>query len=61
MLHAMARWKATIHMYRLKKFQNFQEFIAFIVACPRTQKPISINIVLFGLRKILYFYVDLEE
>jgi hypothetical protein len=40
MLHAMARWKATIHIYSLKKFQKIQKFIAFIVACPRTQKPI---------------------
>jgi hypothetical protein len=61
MLHATTHWIATIHMYRLKKFQNFQEFIAFIVAFSRMQKPISVNIVLFGLRKILYFYVDLED
>jgi hypothetical protein len=43
MLHATARWKATIHIYSLKKFQKTQKFIAFIVACPRTQKPILIN------------------
>jgi hypothetical protein len=46
MLHAMARWKATIHIYSLKKFQKIQKFIAFIVACPRMQKPISVNNVL---------------
>jgi hypothetical protein len=46
MLHAMARWKATIYIYSLKKFQKIQKFIAFIVACPRMQKPISVNIVL---------------
>jgi hypothetical protein len=46
MLHATARWKATIHMYSLKKFQKIQKFIAFTVACPRMQKPISVNIVL---------------
>jgi hypothetical protein len=46
MLHAIARWKATIYIYSLKKFQKIQKFIAFIVACPRMQKPISINIVL---------------
>jgi hypothetical protein len=43
MLHAMAHWKATIHIYSLKKFQKIQKFIAFIVACPRTQEPISVN------------------
>jgi hypothetical protein len=45
-LHATARWKATIHIYSLKKFQKILKFIAFIVACPRTQKPISVNNVL---------------
>jgi hypothetical protein len=46
MLHAMARWKATIHICSLKKFQQIQKFIAFIVACPRMKKPILINNVL---------------
>jgi hypothetical protein len=46
MLRATARWKATIHIYSIKKFQKIQKIIAFIVACPRTQKPISVNIVL---------------
>jgi hypothetical protein len=43
MLHATACWKATIHIYSLKKFQKIQKFIAFIVAFPRTQKPILVN------------------
>jgi hypothetical protein len=46
MLHAMACWKATIHIYSLKKFQKIQKYIAFIVACPRMQKPILVNNVL---------------
>jgi hypothetical protein len=46
MLHATACWKATIHIYSLKKFQKIQKFVAFIIAYPRTQKPISINNVL---------------
>jgi hypothetical protein len=36
----------TIHIYSLKKFQKIQKFIAFTVACPKTQKPISVNNVL---------------
>jgi hypothetical protein len=43
MLHATACWKATIHIYSLKKFQKIQKFIACIVACPSTQKPILVN------------------
>jgi hypothetical protein len=43
MLHATARWKATIRIYSLKKFQKI---IACIVACPRMQKPISVINVL---------------
>jgi hypothetical protein len=43
MLHATARRKTTIHIYSLKKFQKIQKFIAFIVAYPRMQKPISVN------------------
>jgi hypothetical protein len=43
MLHAMAHWKTTIHIYSLKKFQKVQKCIAFIVTCPRTQKPILVN------------------
>jgi hypothetical protein len=34
MLHAIARWKAAIHIYCLKKFQKIPKFIAFIVSCP---------------------------
>jgi hypothetical protein len=42
-LHATACWKATIQIYSLKKFQKIQKFIAFIIACPRMQKPILVN------------------
>jgi hypothetical protein len=38
MLHATTCWKATIHIYSLKKIRKIQKFIAFIVAYPRTQK-----------------------
>jgi hypothetical protein len=38
MLHAMARWKATIHIYSLKEFQKIQKFIAFTAACLTTKK-----------------------
>jgi hypothetical protein len=43
MLQVTARWKATIHIYSLEKFQKIQKFVAFIVACPRAQKPILVN------------------
>jgi hypothetical protein len=43
MFHATPHWKATIQIYSLKKFQKIQKFIAFIVACPRIQKPILVN------------------
>jgi hypothetical protein len=32
MLHATAHWKASIHIYSLKKFQKIQKIIACIVA-----------------------------
>jgi hypothetical protein len=32
-----------------QKVSKIQKFIAFIVSCPRTQKPISVNNVLYGL------------
>jgi hypothetical protein len=49
MLHEIDHWKATIHIYILKKFQKIKKFIAFIVACPRMQKPILVNKDLEGL------------
>jgi hypothetical protein len=36
MLCVASHWKATIHIYNLKKFQKFQKFIAFTVACPKS-------------------------
>jgi hypothetical protein len=35
MLHATACWKATIHIYSLKKFPKIKKFIASIIACLR--------------------------
>jgi hypothetical protein len=34
MLHVASHWKATINIYRLKKFQKIKKIIAFRVACP---------------------------
>jgi hypothetical protein len=41
-LYVASYWKATIHIYSLKKkFQKIQQkFIAFIVAYPKTQKTV---------------------
>jgi hypothetical protein len=43
MLHAMAIGKLPSISIASKKFQKIQKFIAFIVVCPRTQKPILVN------------------
>jgi hypothetical protein len=34
-----SHWKATIHIYNLKKFQKIQKFIAFTSACPESLYP----------------------
>jgi hypothetical protein len=34
-----SHWKATIHIYNLKKFQKIQKFIAFTSACPESLNP----------------------
>jgi hypothetical protein len=31
-----SHWKATIHIYNLKKFQKIQKIIAFTAACPKS-------------------------
>jgi hypothetical protein len=36
MLCVASHWKATIHIYSLKKFQKIQKFIAFTAACPKS-------------------------
>jgi hypothetical protein len=33
MIRVASHWKATIHIYNLKKFQKIQKFIAFTSAC----------------------------
>jgi hypothetical protein len=38
------------YLYPQKEFQKNLKFIAFIVACPRTQKPILVNNVLYRIR-----------
>jgi hypothetical protein len=46
MLHAMARWKATIHIHSLKKFQKILKKITITAACPNQQKAVLAYIVL---------------
>jgi hypothetical protein len=41
-----AHWKATIHVYYLKKFQKIQKFIEFPTACPKTQKAVLALLIL---------------
>jgi hypothetical protein len=36
MLRVAFQWKATIHIYSLKKFQKIQKFIAFTAASPES-------------------------
>jgi hypothetical protein len=50
MLRVASHWKATIHIYKLKKFQKIQKFIAFTAACPKflnsiygTPRPLGVN------------------
>ena len=38
-LHVVFHWKATIHIYNLKKFQKFKKFIAFTSTCPKPLNP----------------------
>jgi hypothetical protein len=44
MLHVVSHWKATIHIYNLKKFQKIQNFIVF-TAYPKVQKVVFLDIV----------------
>jgi hypothetical protein len=51
MLRVASHWKATIHIYNLKRFQEIQKFIAFIETCPKslnsmygTPRPLGVNI-----------------
>jgi hypothetical protein len=46
MLRVASHWKATIHIYSLKKCQKIQKFIALTAACPKIQKVILAAIVL---------------
>jgi hypothetical protein len=36
MLRVASHWKATIHIYNLKKIQKIQKFISFTTACPKS-------------------------
>jgi hypothetical protein len=45
-----SHWKATIHIYNLKKFPKIQKFIAFTATCPKslnsiygTHRPLGVN------------------
>jgi hypothetical protein len=46
MLHATAHWKATIHIYSLKKFQKIPRKITITAACPKQKKAALAYIVL---------------
>jgi hypothetical protein len=46
MLRGASHWKATIHTYNLKKFQELQLLQAHTVACPKVQKAILATIIL---------------
>jgi hypothetical protein len=55
-------WKATIHVYSLKKFQKIQKFIAFIAACPEslnstygTHMPLGVKISRFSFLETRFF------
>jgi hypothetical protein len=39
LIRVASHWKATIHIYNLKKFQKIQKFIAFRSACPKSLNP----------------------
>jgi hypothetical protein len=40
MLRVAFHWKATIHIYNLKKFQKIQKLIAFTAACLKVQEAV---------------------
>jgi hypothetical protein len=50
MLCVASHWKATIHIYSLKKFQKIQIFFAVIAVCPESlnsiygaHRPLGVN------------------
>ena len=54
-----SHWKATIHIYSLKKFQKIQKFIAFTTACLKslnsiygTHKPLGVKVTSFVVTTI---------
>jgi hypothetical protein len=46
MLHRVSHWKATIHIYSLKKFQKIHKHIVFTTPYPKVQKAILAAFVL---------------
>jgi hypothetical protein len=48
MLHATTHWKATIHIYSLKKFQKIPKKITITAACPNQQKPFWLTLFFRG-------------
>jgi hypothetical protein len=40
MLHGVIHWKATIHIYSVKKFQKIHKIMVFTAACPKMQKAV---------------------
>jgi hypothetical protein len=45
-LRVVPHWKATIHIYNLKKFQKIHKHIVFPTPCPKCKKPILGALVL---------------
>jgi hypothetical protein len=61
MLYIASNWKATIHIYSLKKFPKIQKFIAFTIGrWPDMGTPSQNSVIFekyfFGLKKILKNY-----
>jgi hypothetical protein len=62
MLCVASHWKATIHIYNLKKFQKIQKIIAFTAAFPKslssiygTHRPLGVKLILVEFEIFLSF------
>jgi hypothetical protein len=58
MIRVASHWKATIHIYNLKKFQKIQKIIAFSSACLESldptygsPRPLGVNLYAYYLIK----------
>jgi hypothetical protein len=57
MLCVASHWKATVHMYSLKKFQKIQKVFAFTTACPKSLNSIYGNHRPLGVKSYFKFVV----